>query len=135
MGLTTWKNAPYGPVRKADVSVAKNYLEDAEITELNRIVTMYLDYAEDQAKRKKPMHMTDWVEKLDAFRRFNEREVLGNPGQVSSEIAKEHAHAQYEIFEKRRLADDAERPSSDFDQLVEGAKKVNAKLPKPKNGE
>ncbi len=75
MGLTTWKNAPYGPIRKTDVTVAKNYLTEEEIRELNRIVTMYLDYAEDQARRRKPMYMKDWVEKLDAFLRFNERNI------------------------------------------------------------
>src|SRR5690606_36268572 len=73
MGLTTWKNAPGGPVRKADVTVAKNYLTEAEIRELNRVVTMYLDFAEDQASRRNPMHMAQWVERLDAFLEFNER--------------------------------------------------------------
>ena len=63
MGLTTWKNAPHGPIRKADVTVAKNYLSQPEIDELNRIVSMYLDFAEDQARRKKPMHMADWVQR------------------------------------------------------------------------
>jgi len=64
MGLTTWKNAPAGPIRKGDVVVAKNYLTQEEIRELNRVVTMYLDFAEDQARRRKPMHMAEWVERL-----------------------------------------------------------------------
>ena len=132
MGLTTWKNAPHGPIRKADVTVAKNYLKEREITELNRIVTMYLDYAEDQAKRNKPVHMSEWVRKLDAFLRFNEREVLGDPGSVSHEIAKEHAYAVHDQYEKRRLAELAQEPSSDFDRLVAGAEQVKAELPKPK---
>ena len=65
MGLTTWKNAPQGPIRKADVTVANNYLSQPEIAELNHVVTMYLDFAEDQARRKKPMHMAEWVQRLD----------------------------------------------------------------------
>jgi hypothetical protein len=75
MGLTTWKNAPRGPVRKADVSVANNYLSQPEIAELNRVVTMYLDVAED--------HMAEWVQRLDAFLQFNERNVLTHAGTVS----------------------------------------------------
>jgi hypothetical protein len=76
LGLNTWKNAPNGPVRKTDVTIAKDYLTEEEIRELNRIVTMYLDYAEDQARRHKPMHMAHWVKKLDAFLQFNERNIL-----------------------------------------------------------
>ena len=87
MGLTTWKNAPHGKILKSDVVVAKNYLNEKEIKELERIVTMYLDYAEDRAERHIPMHMQDWVEKLDAFLDFNEYEILNNPGKVSHEVA------------------------------------------------
>jgi hypothetical protein len=87
MGLTTWKNAPGGRIRKADVTVAKNYLSHEEISELNRVVTMYLDYAEDQARRKKPMHMATWVERLDAFLEFNERNILTHAGTVSHALA------------------------------------------------
>src|SRR5271157_1895936 len=72
MGLTTWKNAPHGKILKSDVSIAKNYLIEQEIKELERIVTMYLDYAENQAAREVPMRMVDWVAKLDAFLEFNE---------------------------------------------------------------
>lgn len=86
MGLTTWKGAR---VRKGDVSVAKNYLSEDEIKTLNRIVTMYLDYAEDQAERHQPMHMKDWKEKLDAFLQFNGREVLDNAGTVSKKVAEQ----------------------------------------------
>jgi hypothetical protein len=104
MGLTTWKGAK---VRPGDVTIAKNYLSAAEIEQLNRIVVMYLDYAEDQAQRRQPLYMRDWREKLDAFLRFNEREVLGHAGKVSMEVAKALALEQYEEFQRRRLAAEA----------------------------
>jgi hypothetical protein len=88
MGLTTWKNAHRGKILRGDVGVAKNYLIEREIRELERIVTMYLDYAENQAARQIPMKMADWVAKLDAFLRFNEYEVLTNAGRVSAEVAR-----------------------------------------------
>jgi len=124
MGLTTWKNAPGGPVRKADVCVAKNYLTEPEILALNRIVTMYLDYAEDQASRQVPMHMGDWVKKLDAFLTFNERNILTNAGKVSSAMAEEHAAREFEKFERARLEREARDPTSDFDKLVDRAKRL-----------
>lgn len=99
MGLTSFKGAL---VRKSDVSIAKNYLTKDEISELNRIVTMYLDYAEDQAKRHTPMHMADWEEKLDSFLRFTGREVLDNLGTISAEIAKQLAENEYEKFDVHR---------------------------------
>lgn len=129
MGLTTWKNAPHGPVRKADVTVAKNYLSADEIEELNRIVSMYLDFAEDQARRRAPMHMADWVKKLDAFLQFNEREVLSHAVSISHELAQEHAQHQFEIYEQKRLAEPT--PPSDFDRLVEKSKKAQGKLAPP----
>jgi len=132
MGLTTWKNAPRGPIRKADVTVAKNYLAEQEIGELNRVVSMYLDYAEDQARRKRPMHMTKWVEKLDAFLRFNERNVLTHAGRVSHELAEEHAHVEFSKYEKQRRKLEAKKPTSDFDQLVDKSKEMQAKLPPSK---
>ena len=95
MGLTTWKNAPEGRIIKSDVSVAKNYLTEKEISALNRIVNMYLDYAENQASRQKAMAMKDWTEKLDAFLTFNEYEILSNAGRISSEIAKQLAESEY----------------------------------------
>ena len=82
MGLTTWKNAPVGPVRKADVTIAKNYLTKDEIESLNLIVTAYLDFAELQARSKRPMHMADWITKLDDFLRLSEREILSHAGRV-----------------------------------------------------
>jgi len=99
MGLTSFKGAV---VRKSDVSIAKNYLTKDEISELNRIVTMYLDYAEDQAKRHIPMHMADWEEKLDSFLRFTGREVLNNYGTITAEIAKQLAENEYEKFDAHR---------------------------------
>jgi hypothetical protein len=86
MGLTTWKQAPEGAIRTTDVGVAKNYLTEDELRELNRIVTMYLDYAEDQARRHAAMHMADWIDRLDNFLRFNERDVLGDAGSVSRDM-------------------------------------------------
>lgn len=98
MGLTTWKNAPHGKILKSDVVVAKNYLNEKEIKELERIVTMYLDYADLQAERHIPMRMQDWVEKLDAFLKFNEYDILHHPGKVSHEVAAHLAQDEYERF-------------------------------------
>ncbi len=108
MGLTSWKGAK---VRKGDVTVAKNYLNPKEMEGLNRIVTMYLDYAEDQAKRHRQIFMRDWRKKLDAFLQFNEREILSNAGKVSKAVAEQLALEQYEIFHQHRLAVEAERES------------------------
>ncbi|MBR2898049.1 MAG: virulence RhuM family protein [Fibrobacter sp.] len=115
MGLTTWKNAPDGDIRKPDVSVAKNYLSQEEIKNLNEIVTMYLDYAERQAKRGQVMYMKDWVEKLNAFLQFNEEDVLQDKGKVTHEIAKAFAEGEYDKF---RVIRDATY-KSDFDKLME----------------
>jgi hypothetical protein len=104
MGLTTWKGAK---VRRPDVTVAKNYLRAEEIEGLNRIVTMYLDYAEDQARRRQVMNMRDWREKLDAFLQFNEHEILGDAGRVKMEVAQKLALAAYDKFNQRRLEEEA----------------------------
>lgn len=104
MGLTSWKNAPGGKILKSDVSVAKNYLIEREIKELERIVSMYLDYAENQAARQVPMRMADWVDRLDAFLKFNEYDVLTNAGTVSAEVAKRLAEAQYADFRVKQDA-------------------------------
>ena len=101
MGLTTWKS---GSVQKADVTVAKNYLKESEIGELNRIVVMWLDFAEDQARRRKEVFLKDWAEKLDSFLAFNERDVLEDAGRVSREQAEAHAQVQYEQFAAKRRA-------------------------------
>ncbi|MCL5773312.1 MAG: virulence RhuM family protein [Firmicutes bacterium] len=122
MGLTTWRNAPKGRIRKADVSIAKNYLNETELKQLNRIVTMYLDYAEMQAENQRTMTMKEWVAKLDAFLRFNERDVLTNPGKVSAEVAKELAEKEFEKYEENLRQIEATQPISDFDKLVEKTK-------------
>jgi hypothetical protein len=124
MGLTTWKNAPAGPIRKADVTVAKNYLNEDEIKELNRIVTMYLDYAEDQARRRRPMHMSDWTVKLDAFLQFNERNILTHAGTISHQLACERAETEFEKYraEQRRL--EIEEPVSDFNKVLAQVKQI-----------
>lgn len=116
MGLTAWKGAK---VRRSDVTVAKNYLNEEEIRQLNRIVTMYLDYAETQAERRQLLYMRDWREKLDAFLRFNEHEVLENAGRVSMEVAQRLALDTYDTFDRKRLADEAAREDEeDFEQLA-----------------
>lgn len=114
MGLTTWKNAPSGKIVKSDVSIAKNYLAKNELEDLNRFVTMYLDYAERQARRHVPMTMEDWAAKLDVFLQFNEEEILHDKGRVSAEIAKSFAESE---FEKYRVIQD-KLFESDFDRLV-----------------
>ena len=113
MGLTTWKKAPSGKIIKSDVSVAKNYLTEQEIRQLDRIVTMYLDYAENQAEKHIPMSMEDWSKKLDAFLQFNEYDLLNNIGKVSTEVAKAFAESE---FEKYRIIQDR-LFQSDFDKF------------------
>lgn len=114
MGLYSWKNAPDGKIVKADVSVAKNYLDKDEMSELNEIVTMYLDYASRQARRHIPMTMNDWKSKLDAFLEFNDAEILQNKGKVTAAIAKQFAESE---FEKYRVIQDS-LYQSDFDKLI-----------------
>ena len=114
MGLTNWKNSPNGKIIASDVIVAKNYLTKEELKSLERIVTMYLDYAEDQAERHIPMTMEDWKRKLDVFLQFNERDVLDNPGKVSHKVAKSFALSE---FEKYRITQD-KLFESDFDKFM-----------------
>lgn len=129
MGLTTWKNAPKGKILKSDVSVAKNYLIEKEIKELERIVTMYLDYAENQAARQIPMRMADWAGRLDAFLKFNEYQVLTNAGKVSAEVARQLADEQYEKF---RVKQDRAF-ESDFEKEVKRITSIDPPPPpKPK---
>jgi hypothetical protein len=112
MGLTTWKNAPHGKIMKSDVSVAKNYLNEKEIKGLERIVTMFLDYAENQAARQIPMKMKDWVSKLDAFLKFNEYDILNNAGKVSHEVAKalaEEEYSKFRVIQDRSFESDFEK--------------------------
>ena len=115
MGLTAWKGAK---VRKGDVTVAKNYLTEAEVKSLNRIVTMYLDYAEMQAEKRQPVYMREWKEKLDAFLRFNEQEILNDKGTVSMEVAKKLALGEYDKFSARRLKEEALLPDPAFDVMA-----------------
>ena len=127
VGLQTWKNAPDGKILKSDVTVAKNYLIEKEIKELERIVVMYLDYAENQAARQIPMKMQDWIDKLDAFLRFNDYEVLTNAGSVSAEVAKNLAQSEYE---KYRTVQDISY-ESDFDKVVKKSLKSAKNKDKP----
>lgn len=112
MGLTSWKG---DKVRKPDVKVAKNYLTEKELKQLNRIVTMYLDYAEDQAERNQPMYMKDWIEKLNAFLQFNGREILENAGRISAKVAEQLAVQEYEKFNQNRLIKNVD---GDFDEFI-----------------
>ena len=114
MGLTTWENAPNGKILKADVSIAKNYLSEEEMSYLERIVSLYLDYAELQAERKIPMSMEDWAKRLDGFLEFNGNELLTGPGKISAEQAKLYAETE---FEKYRIVQDR-LYQSDFDRML-----------------
>lgn len=125
MGLTAWKGAK---VRKSDVTVAKNYLDETEIRQLNRIITMYLDYAETQAERKQPVYMIEWREKLDNFLKFNEREILEDAGKISMEIAQHLALEEFEKFSLRRLAEENASSDTEFEaaaKMIEHKKRGN----------
>ena len=123
MGLTTWENAPDGKILKADVTIAKNYLSKDEMNYLERIVSLYLDYAELQAERKIPMSMEDWAKRLDGFLEFNGNELLTGPGKISAEQAKLHAETEYE---KYRIIQDR-LYESDFDRFLMLEQEVNHK--------
>ena len=119
MGLQTWKNAPQGKILKGDIGTAKNYLVEKEIKELERVVTMYLDYAELQASRQIAMKMADWTSRLDAFLQFNDYQILNDAGKVSHEVAMKLAEQEYGKF---RVTQD-ENFESDFDKEVKKLKK------------
>ena len=121
MGLTSWKYSPKARVQKEDVGIAKNYLNERELNRLNRIVTMYLDYAELQATKGQIMYMKGWVKKLDSFLKFNEVEILGNAGKISHDIAL--ALAESEFVEYNRIQD--KNYVSDFDREVNKLLKQN----------
>lgn len=121
MGLTSWMDAPNGKIQKYDVSIAKNYLTEKEMNFLERIVSMYLDYAELQAERNIPMTMEDWSRRLDSFLEFNDRDILINAGKISSEEAKLYAETQ---FEKYRIIQDR-LFESDFDKQIKEFLKDN----------
>ena len=114
MGLTTWESVPHGKIIKADVSIAKNYLNEQEMNYLERIVSLYLDFAELQAERKIPMSMQDWAKRLDGFLEFNGNEILTGAGKISHEQAKLHAESE---FEKYRIVQDR-LYESDFDKVI-----------------
>lgn len=133
MGLQTWKNAPDGKILKSDVSIAKNYMREDEIKALERVVSMYLDYAENQAARHIPMRMADWVGKLDAFLTFNEYEILKDAGRVSHTVAKALAEKEYDAYRQiqdRAFESDFEREAT---RAIEKAKSSRPR--KRKEGE
>ena len=119
MGLTSWRRSPKGKIMPSDVVIAKNYLEKDELIDLNRIVNMYLDYAEMQAVRGRAMTMKDWIDKLNAFLKFSENEILTNVGKISHEVAQFLALKEYDKF--RRVQD--KKYISDFDKMVKKLKK------------
>lgn len=121
MGLTTWKDAPKGKIQKFDVSVAKNYLTEKEMQQLQRLVSAYLDLAEDMATRQIPMTMEDWENRLNRFIEATDREVLQDAGKVTSEIAKAHAETE---FEKYRVIQDR-LFESDFDKMIKNLPPTN----------
>jgi hypothetical protein len=127
MGLTAWKGAK---VRQSDVLVAKNYLLADEIGQLNRLVTMWLDYAEDQAQRRRPVYMKDWQERMDSFLQFNQRAILEHSGHISMEEARRLALEQYHTFSQRRIEDGDAQAEREFEQEV---KKMLAKGPEDDN--
>jgi hypothetical protein len=119
MGLTSWHGAK---VRKEDATIAKNYLNEKEIAELNRIVTMYLDFAEDQARRRKVLYMRNWREKLDAFLQFNERDILTDAGRVEKTVADRLALDEYEKFHALRLTAESDADEHAFEETVKKLK-------------
>jgi Virulence protein len=119
LGLTNWKNSPNGPIYRYDVDIAKNYLNEKELRNLNRIVSMYLDYAEEQAENHNAMTMEDWIAKLNAFLQFNDKEILQNAGKISQKVAQELAYEEYDKFKIKQ----DELYKSDFDLLIEEANK------------
>lgn len=124
MGLTTWKDAPAGKIQKFDVSIAKNYLTDGELAQLQRLVNAYLDIAEDMALRKIPMTMADWEERINRFIAATDREILKDAGKVTTEIAKAHAESE---FEKYRIVQDR-LYESDFDKQLKALRSLEKKL-------
>lgn len=132
MGLTNWRGAK---VRKQDVCIAKNYLSAEELAALNNLVEQYLIFAEGQAMRRIPMHMTDWLAKLDAFLNINDREILTHAGKISHEIARQLAENEYGKFNQKRLAE-SDHIGNDFDRLIKQLPPVEKKRgPRRKKGD
>lgn len=132
MGLSTWSGSA---VRKHDVTVAKNYLREGEITELNRIVVMFLDFAEDQAQRRKQVFLKDWQQKLDDFLRFNERDVLADAGHITRAAADQKAAAEYDQFAERRRVAAESQGEADSLRALEAAAKALPKRTRRKGGD
>ena len=131
MGLTSWKDAPLGKIQKFDVTVAKNYLTAPEMAQLQRLVSAYLDVAEDMAQRQIPMTMQDWEIRLNRFIEATDRSVLQDAGRVTAEIAKAHAESE---FEKYRIVQD-QLFESDFDRAVKDLQRLEAnEAPTPARG-
>ncbi|MES2390396.1 MAG: virulence RhuM family protein [Acidobacteriota bacterium] len=134
MGLTNWKNAPSGPVRKPDIGIAKNYLSKDELSNLNLLVSSFLDIAELQARNRKPMQMVDWIGRLDGFLQFTDHGILTTAGTVSHEAALASANQEFDLYDTLRLAAAAEAPG-EFDHLTEAVNhlaKSTAKTARPK---
>jgi len=125
MGLTSWKNAPHGKVRKGDVAIAKNYLSQDELETLNRIVSAYLEFAELQALNRRPMYMSDWITKLDDFLKLSDREILTHAGKIKAVLAKSKAEAEYEKFSVMQLAE-PQPVDDDFGEVVGKVKEIEA---------
>ena len=123
MGLSSWRG---DKVRKQDVAIAKNYLNEEELRELNNLVEQYLVFAEGQAMRRIPMHMKDWIQKLDGFLSLNDRDILEHAGKISHQLAVEHAETQYDSFNLRRIEAN-DKAENDFDKA---AKMIEAKAKK-----
>jgi hypothetical protein len=124
MGLTSWKNVPKGKIRKTDVSIAKNYLLEDELKELNLIVDQYLSFAELQARKRNPMYMKDWVKKLHDFLTLNDKEILEHAGKISAKMAKELAESEYEKYRQKMITiEDAK----EIKELEEGLKNLGQK--------
>ena len=122
MGLTSWRGEK---IRKSDISIAKNYLNEAEIEDLNRIIVMYLDHAEYMAKEEKLIYMKDWEEKLNEFLKYTKKEILQNSGKVSNEIAKKLAESEYKKFEQTRLKQDKEKDDEEILKEIEAIERKN----------
>ncbi|NBV87532.1 MAG: hydroxyacid dehydrogenase, partial [Verrucomicrobia bacterium] len=129
LGLTNWRGAV---IRKQDVAIAKNYLSEPELAALNNLVEQYLIFAQGQAMRRVPMHMTDWIEKLDGFLSLNDRDILTHAGRISHEVAQARAELEYDKF--KALAASAPRPvDADFDEATKDVKELpRPKKPKPR---
>lgn len=126
MGLTSWGNSPHGAIRKKDVSVAKNYLNGEELEALNRVVTAYLEFAELQALNKRPMHMSDWIAKLDDFLKLSDRDILTHAGKISAEVAKLRAEGEYAKFHAAELAK-PQPVDREFGEAIGQIKAIEAK--------